>query len=49
MSPYWRWPVRVRATAPKPDEPQYDLAWETPHAVWVAEVKSLTTKNELRE
>jgi hypothetical protein len=34
---------------PKPDEPQYDLAWETPDAVWVAEVKSLTARNELRQ
>lgn len=38
-----------RARRPKPEEPQYDLAWETPDAVWVAEVKSLTARNELRQ
>ncbi len=34
---------------PKPEEPQYDLAWETPDSVWVAEVKSLTATNEMRQ
>jgi hypothetical protein len=34
---------------PRPEEPQYDLAWETPTAVWVAEVKSLTPQNEERQ
>jgi hypothetical protein len=31
---------------PKPDEPQFDLAWEAGDVTWVAEVKSLTQKNE---
>jgi hypothetical protein len=35
---------------PKPEEPQYDLAWETAEAVvWVAEVKSITPENEERQ
>ncbi len=34
---------------PKPHEPQYDLAWETPDAVWVTEVKSTTAVNEERQ
>lgn len=29
---------------PRPDEPQYDLAWESKDAVYVAEVKSTTTE-----
>src|SRR5205823_1725124 len=31
---------------PKPDEPQYDLAWESGETTWVAEVKSTTEQNE---
>lgn len=38
-----------RPRRPKPAEPQYDLAWETPEAIWVNETKSLTPKNELRQ
>jgi hypothetical protein len=38
-----------RPRRPKPAEPQYDLAWETPDAIWVNETKSLTPKNELRQ
>ena len=38
-----------RPRRPKPEEPQYDLAWETPDTLWVAEVKSLTPRNELRQ
>jgi hypothetical protein len=34
---------------PKPSEPQYDTAWDDGDAVWVAEVKSLTTANEERQ
>jgi hypothetical protein len=34
---------------PKPDEPQYDLAWEAGEATWVAEVKSITQQNEERQ
>jgi hypothetical protein len=34
---------------PKPDEPQYDLAWEVGEVVWVAEVKSITLHNEERQ
>jgi hypothetical protein len=34
---------------PKPDEPQYDLAWEAGDATWVAEVKSITLQNEERQ
>jgi hypothetical protein len=33
---------------PKPDEPQYDLAWEAGDVTWVAEVKSITPQNEER-
>jgi hypothetical protein len=34
---------------PKPDEPQYDLAWEAGDETWVAEVKSITPQNEERQ
>jgi hypothetical protein len=34
---------------PRPEEPQYDVAWETPEAIWVAEVKSLTRENEEKQ
>jgi hypothetical protein len=34
---------------PKPEEPQYDLAWEAGDSVWVAEVKSLTPANEEKQ
>ena len=34
---------------PKPDEPQYDLAWEAGDVTWVAEVKSVTPRNEERQ
>jgi hypothetical protein len=34
---------------PKPDEPQYDLAWEAGGVTWVAEVKSITAQNEERQ
>ena len=34
---------------PKPDEPQYDLAWEAGDVTWVAEVKSITPQNEERQ
>jgi hypothetical protein len=35
--------------SPGPGEPDYDIAWETDHAVIVGEVKSLTTSNEERQ
>jgi hypothetical protein len=38
-------PVRT----PKPDEPQYDLAWRDGDVLYVAEVKSLTEANEERQ
>lgn len=34
---------------PKPDEPQFDLAWEDGDVTWVAEVKSITPQNEERQ
>ena len=34
---------------PKPDEPQFDLAWEAGDVTWVAEVKSVTSLNEERQ
>lgn len=34
---------------PKPDEPQYDLAWEANDVTWVAEIKSITPQNEERQ
>jgi hypothetical protein len=34
---------------PRPDEPQYDLAWHDGTTTWVAEVKSLTPQNEERQ
>jgi hypothetical protein len=34
---------------PRPDEPQYDLAWEAGDVTWVAEVKSITPQNEERQ
>lgn len=35
--------------SPQPSEPAYDLAWEKAGKLWVAEVKSLTRKNEERQ
>jgi hypothetical protein len=34
---------------PKPEEPQYDLAWAADDVIWVAEVKSITPQNEERQ
>lgn len=34
---------------PAPDEPDYDLAWRSDGAIYVAEVKSLTPQNEERQ
>jgi hypothetical protein len=34
---------------PKPEEPQYDLAWEVGGTTWVAEVKSVTPANEEKQ
>jgi hypothetical protein len=34
---------------PKPEEPQYDLAWQEGDVLYVAEVKSLTLANEERQ
>lgn len=34
---------------PRSDEPQYDLSWQDGETTWVAEVKSLTQKNEERQ
>ena len=34
---------------PKPDEPQFDLAWEAGEVTWVAEVKSMTPRNQERQ
>lgn len=34
---------------PRPDEPQYNLAWEAGEVTWVAEVKSITRQNEERQ
>jgi hypothetical protein len=34
---------------PRPGGPAYDLAWETPSAIFVAEVKSITVANEERQ
>jgi hypothetical protein len=34
---------------PRPDEPQYDLAWLAGDTLYVAEVKSLTAANEERQ
>lgn len=36
----------LRPLSPRPEEPQFDLAWETPAAIWIVEVKSLTPANE---
>lgn len=35
--------------SPKPDEPNFDLAWDTGAHVFVAEVKSVTNRNEERQ
>jgi hypothetical protein len=35
--------------SPRPEEPQFDLAWATPDALWVCEVKSITPSNELAQ
>ncbi|MBA0045107.1 hypothetical protein [Mycobacteroides sp. LB1] len=34
---------------PRPDEPQYDLAWQNESHLWVVEVKSTTVANEVRQ
>lgn len=34
---------------PKPEEPQYDLAWDAGDTIWVAEVKSIAPQNEERQ
>jgi hypothetical protein len=39
------WPPR----SPKPEEPEFDLAWSTDVGVFVCEVKSLTVQNEERQ
>lgn len=36
-------------TRPKAGNPLWDLLWETESCVWVAEVKSITDKNEERQ
>jgi hypothetical protein len=41
--------VGVAVRTPKPDEPQYDLAWQEDDVLYVAEVKSLTAANEERQ
>jgi hypothetical protein len=35
--------------SPRPEEPQYDLAWASSGALWLCEVKSLTIENELSQ
>jgi hypothetical protein len=35
--------------SPQPDEPNFDLAWEAGDRVFVAEVKSVTNRNEERQ
>jgi hypothetical protein len=35
--------------SPQPHEPQYDLAWNAPGCIYVAEVKSITEANEERQ
>jgi hypothetical protein len=35
--------------SPQPSEPNYDLAWGQAGKLWVAEIKSLTRKNEERQ
>ncbi|RKT86351.1 hypothetical protein SAMN05421805_102247 [Saccharopolyspora antimicrobica] len=34
---------------PAPHEPQYDLAWQHGNELWIAEVKSTTASNEVRQ
>ena len=41
--------VAYAVRSPVGQEPQYDLSWETPDATMVAEVKSLTARNEERQ
>jgi hypothetical protein len=41
--------VAYAVRSPVGQEPQYDLSWETPDAIMVAEVKSLTARNEERQ
>ena len=35
--------------SPSPGEPNFDLCWDTPSALWVVEVKSITDENEERQ
>lgn len=39
----------VEPRSPRPDEPNFDLAWESNGRVFVAEVKSITPRNEERQ
>ena len=39
----------ISPRSPRPDEPSYDLAWEFEGTVYVAEVKSVTNRNEERQ
>jgi len=39
----------ITPRSPRPDEPQYDLAWNYQGYSWVAEVKSTTPLNEERQ
>jgi hypothetical protein len=41
--------IGIRGRSPAPSEPAFDLAWESGDNVWIAEVKSLTRKNEERQ
>jgi transposase-like protein len=45
----WVRQCRHEPRSPKPNEPQYDLAWSDAGVVMVAEVKSLTAQNEERQ
>lgn len=35
--------------SPRPEDPQFDIGWMTHAEIWVCEVKSLTTANEMRQ
>jgi len=38
-----------RPLSPRPEDPQFDVAWVTDSEVWVCEVKSLTPQNEMSQ
>jgi hypothetical protein len=45
----WVESTGYKPRSPRPEEPNFDLAWDRPDAIVVAEVKSVTNRNEERQ